>query len=194
MGAGLSTSLSGLLAQENGRSKALTIGGLLLFTGYVVKRQLTASASASDGPITAREVQIVQDSWKAVKKVGGESGHAVIKDIFYQHLLKDPNVKQLFRNSDMKLQATKLWQTLHVAVDGLSNLGPLVPVLQDLGKAHVKYGVQVKHFDAVGASLLYTLATGLGPAFTPELKVAWTKVYGVVATTMIAAGKEARMK
>ena len=41
--------------------------------------------------------------------------------------LKDPNVKQLFRNSDMKLQATKLWQTLHVAVDGLSNLGPLVP-------------------------------------------------------------------
>ena len=26
----------------------------------------------------------------------------------------------------MKLQATKLWQTLHVAVDGLTNLGPLV--------------------------------------------------------------------
>jgi len=143
---------------------------------------------------SAHEVEIVQESWKAVKEVGGETGHAVTLDIFYKHLHQDEVIKELFKDSDMKLQATKLWRVLTQAVDGLTDLGALVPVLQSLGKMHVKYGVKVEHFDAVGASLLHTLETGLGPAFTEELKVAWTKVYGVVAKTMIDAGKEDGMQ
>ncbi len=39
--------------------------------------------------------------------------------------------------------------------------------------------------------LLDTLAAGLGDAFTPDAKAAWTHAYGAVAGTMIAAMAEA---
>ena len=41
-----------------------------------------------------------------------------------------------------------------------------------------------QHYDTVGAALLWTLEQGLGEAFTPDVKSAWTTVYGVLATTM----------
>lgn len=37
------------------------------------------------------------------------------------------------------------------------------------------------HYDTVGGALLQTLGQGLGPAFTPEVKAAWTSVYGMMA-------------
>jgi hemoglobin-like flavoprotein len=39
----------------------------------------------------------------------------------------------------------------------------------------------------VGAALLATLAVGLGATFTPEVKAAWTAVYGTLSTAMIQA-------
>ena len=48
-----------------------------------------------------------------------------------------------------------------------------------------------KHYDTVGAALLWTLEKGLGTAFTPEVKEAWVTVYALLATTMKnAAAKE----
>lgn len=45
-------------------------------------------------------------------------------------------------------------------------------------------------FQPVGAALLGTLDMGLGEKFTPEVKEAWTVVYGIVADTMKAGLKE----
>jgi hemoglobin-like flavoprotein len=61
----------------------------------------------------------------------------------------------------------------------------LLPAVRALGKRHVGYGVIDEHYQLVGAALLWTLETGLGAAFTPEVKDAWTAVYTVLATTMI---------
>ena len=66
----------------------------------------------------------------------------------------------------------------------LRELEALVPVLAALGERHVGYGILEPHYDVVGKALLMTLEQGLGDAFTPEVKEAWTLVYGVVATTM----------
>eukprot|EP01052_Picozoa_sp_SAG31_P053898 SAG31_NODE_14051_length_830_cov_0.772914_2_plen_82_part_00 len=71
------------------------------------------------------------------------------------------------------------------AVGMLRKLDELVPVLTDLGKRHVKYGVLAAHYDVVGQAVLKTLEMGLGDAFTPEVKAAWTEVYGIVSSTMI---------
>jgi nitric oxide dioxygenase len=51
--------------------------------------------------------------------------------------------------------------------------------------------VRDEHYDTVGAALLWTLEKGLGPAFTPETKEAWTAVYGLLASTMQGAAKKA---
>jgi hemoglobin-like flavoprotein len=37
--------------------------------------------------------------------------------------------------------------------------------------------------------LLWTLEQGLGDALTPDVKAAWTSVYGVLAATMKDAAK-----
>jgi hypothetical protein len=45
--------------------------------------------------------------------------------------------------------------------------------LENLGKQHVAYRVEKKHYYTVGLALLVTLETCLGDDFTPEIKDAW---------------------
>ena len=77
---------------------------------------------------------------------------------------------------DMTEQRRKLMQMLTAAVKGLPRLDRLVPVVEDLGRRHVGYGVRDEHYDTVGAALIWTLEKGLGSAFTPDVKDAWTTV------------------
>ena len=42
----------------------------------------------------------------------------------------------------------------------------------------------------MGEALLWTLERGLGEGFTPEMRSAWAKVYGVLAATMQAGATE----
>ncbi len=56
--------------------------------------------------------------------------------------------------------------------------------MQELGKRHVGYGVTTKHYEPVGAALLWTLEQGLGADFTPPLKEAWTETYVTLAGVM----------
>jgi hemoglobin-like flavoprotein len=59
-----------------------------------------------------------------------------------------------------------------------------------LGHRHVGYGVTDDQYELVGAALLYTLEQGLGPAFTPEVRDAWSEAYLILATVMRrAAGR-----
>jgi nitric oxide dioxygenase len=81
-------------------------------------------------------------------------------------------------------QIQKLMATLNVAVNGLKRLDTIVPVVQELGRRHVGYGVKDEYYDTVGAALLWTLEQGLGPDFTPDCKAAWAACYGLVSTTM----------
>ena len=46
------------------------------------------------------------------------------------------------------------------------------------------YGVTERHYETVGAALLWTLEQGLGSVFTAEVREAWTVVYQLLAATM----------
>ncbi len=59
-----------------------------------------------------------------------------------------------------------------------------LPAVRALGKRHIGYGVTSEHYESVGAALLWTLQTGVGAAFTPDVQEAWTAVYHVLAATM----------
>jgi hemoglobin-like flavoprotein len=110
--------------------------------------------------------------------------------LFYRRLFElDPSLQRMFKG-DMTEQRRKLMQMLTAAVKGLDRLDQLVPVVEDLGRRHVGYGVADAHYDTVGAALLWTLEKGLGNAFTPEVKDAWIAVYGLLAGTMKNAAKE----
>jgi hemoglobin-like flavoprotein len=133
------------------------------------------------------EMQIitdVQSSWKSVEAIGPQAAA-----LFYQNLFAaDPSLRPLFKG-DMEEQGKKLIQMIGAAVNKLHDIDTLVPILQNLGKRHGSYGVQDAHYQIVGDALLLTLEQGLGSAFTPQVKHAWTEVYGVMANVMIAASK-----
>jgi hemoglobin-like flavoprotein len=76
------------------------------------------------------------------------------------------------------------------ALQLLDRPAALLPVLRSLGARHAGYQVRPQHYDTVGAALLLTLEQGLGSAFTPEARAAWTELYGVIARTMIEGARE----
>jgi hypothetical protein len=72
--------------------------------------------------------------------------------------------------SDLAEQKKKLMQMLATAVTNLHQVEKIIPAVEDLGRRHVAYGVTDKHYEPVGAALLWTLEQGLGPDFTPPVK------------------------
>ena len=73
------------------------------------------------------------------------------------------------------------------AVSSLDNPAVLLPAVKQLGTKHRTYGVQPRHYAVVGEALLWTLNKGLGDAFTPDIRTAWTTVYGLLSDTMQTA-------
>jgi hemoglobin-like flavoprotein len=136
--------------------------------------------------VTATQKKLVQDSFDSIAPIADDAAA-----LFYRRLFElDPSLRTMFRG-DMAEQRRKLMNMIGAAVRGLDRLEQLVPVVQDLGRKHVGYGVEDRHYDTVGAALLWTLEKGLGSAFTPEVKEAWAAVYGLLASTMQNAAREA---
>ena len=134
-------------------------------------------------------VHLVQNSWKKVIPIADQA-----MEIFYAKLFAiNPSTRAMFPAAahGMAQQRNKLRDMLVVAVNGLSNPTALLPALKQLGARHVAYGVEAPHYADVGAALLGTLEAGLGDDFTPEVRAAWTEVYGVLSGTMLAGAQEA---
>ena len=111
--------------------------------------------------------------------------------LFYQRLFDlDPSVRPMFKG-DLGEQGMMLMQALALAVKWLDRPESLRPVLRNLGRRHVKYGVTDAHYDTVGAALIWTLEKGLGERFTADVREAWVAVYDLIATTMKSAANEA---
>src|SRR5215510_3392698 len=138
--------------------------------------------------LTLTQKELVQETFATIAPIADDAAA-----LFYRRLFEiDPSLQRMFRG-DMAEQRKKLMQMLTAAVKGLDRLEQLVPVVQDLGRRHAKYGVADEHYDTVASALLWTLEQGLGEAFTEELKGAWVTVYTLLATTMKNAANEARV-
>lgn len=129
--------------------------------------------------MSPQQITLVQQSFTQVVPIA-ETAAA----LFYERLFAlDPSVKALFKG-DMKQQGRMLMQAIGLAVKGLQQPESILPTIQALGKRHKHYGVQTEHYATVGAALLWTLEQGLGEAFTPEVKDAWTAAYMLLASAM----------
>ncbi len=137
--------------------------------------------------MSPEKIALVKVSWKSVAPIS-----ATAADLFYGRLFElEPSLRSIFPQ-EMKEQKIKLMQTIAYCVNGLDNLEEIVPSVQALGIRHNKYDVKPEHYPMVGAALLWTLEQGLGPAFTPETKEAWTEVYTILSSTMIEAAEKAK--
>jgi hemoglobin-like flavoprotein len=130
--------------------------------------------------MTPEQVKLVQQSFAQVVPIADKAA-----EIFYDRLFElAPAVRPLFRG-DMAEQRRKLVATLAVVVGGLSDLPSVLPAASALAKRHVDYGARPEHYPVVGEALLWTLARGLGPQFTPDVAGAWTAAYTTLSGYMI---------
>jgi hemoglobin-like flavoprotein len=141
-----------------------------------------ATEADEGAPISRSDIDLVQHSFMRIEPLS-----MVVGRTFYERLFEtNPELKTLFKG-DMESQGEQLMDMIGAAVAGLDDLDKLVPVVQQLGARHRKYGVQVAHYGAVAEALIWTLEQGLADAFTPDIRAAWVNVYGVLAETMITA-------
>jgi NAD(P)H-flavin reductase len=109
---------------------------------------------------------------------------------FYSHLfLSHPETRALFPVS-MAHQRDRLFQALGDVVARVDDLDALVPLLQQLGRDHRKFGTVAAHYPAVGASLLAALRH-FDEDWNESLERDWTAAYELVAQVMVEAADEA---
>lgn len=129
------------------------------------------------------DVALVQSTFEMLAPRGEE-----LVETFYSLLLeRHPAVAPLFEGVDMKQQRAKLLSAIATVVATLRDLETVVPHLQELGRRHVGYGAEPAHYDAVGSTLLDSIAQIAGDDWTPEVEAAWSGAYDVAASVMIEA-------
>jgi len=110
--------------------------------------------------------------------------------VFYRRLFEmDPELRPLFKG-DIKEQSKKLMDMLGVLIAMLESPLGLELELKAMGGRHAGYGVKNQHYATVGRALLDMLAETLERRFTPEVRAAWTTLYGTVETMMKAGARE----
>jgi hemoglobin-like flavoprotein len=124
--------------------------------------------------------RLVRESWARFEPIAVQSAR-----FFYDKLFElDPEASRMFAKTDMEAQGRKVMQMLAEIVRNLGHPEELVPEVADLARRHVHYGVRDSQYDSLGTALLWTLERGLGPAYTPEVRDAWTEAYLLLSTVM----------
>lgn len=138
--------------------------------------------------MTPTQITAVETSFRLVAPIAEPAAA-----IFYERLFAlDPTLRPLFAGTDIGEQGRKLMQAIGFVVAHLRRPESLMPAVAALGARHGSYGVQPAHYDTVGQALLETLAEGLGPHFTAEVRDGWATAYGLLARTMIDATETPR--
>ena len=125
----------------------------------------------------------IEQSWAIAATAADELARC-----FYARLFEiDSDAARLFAATDMDVQRTKFVAMLGTIVGAIDEPRALVHGLAALGRRHVAYGATEQHYASVGEALLAALGTTLGPAFTPDVRVAWSEAYALVAAVMLRA-------
>src|SRR5512139_1424773 len=131
----------------------------------------------------------LKSTWHAVTLHGDD-----VALYFYSHLfVTHPELRDMFPLA-MDAQRDRLVGALGRVVSNVDELGEVLPYVEQLGRDHRRFAVIAEHYDAVGASLLWTLKHFLGEEWTADVARDWADAYGVVAATMVAAAEESEDK
>lgn len=135
--------------------------------------------------MTPQQIAMIQATWTRVIPVADRAA-----ELFYDRLFElEPSVRPLFKG-DKGEQGRKLIRTIGVVVNSLSRLDEILPAVEALGRRHVAYGVEARHYEIVGTALIWTLEQTLGDAFTPATRDAWNVTYSALANIMKMAAYE----
>jgi hemoglobin-like flavoprotein len=126
--------------------------------------------------MTDEDVWLVQQSWEKIEFV-----KEVAADLFFSRLFElDPPLRSVFPRERQQ----KFGQFVGATVRGLDRLDALRPVVRELGIRHPVFGDDDLHHANLASALLWALEKSLRREFTPQVKSAWIKTYGVLSQMM----------
>ncbi|MBC7810754.1 MAG: hemin receptor [Burkholderiales bacterium] len=133
--------------------------------------------------ITDKQRQLVTLSFARLVPISNEAAA-----IFYNRLWDiAPETRSLFHTTDMTQQGMKIMQTLGIAVRALHDLDTVSPMLHDLGKRHMSYGVTRDQYELVKSALLWMIEQCLKKDFTPDTRAAWIAAYDLITGIVTSA-------
>ncbi len=136
--------------------------------------------------MSPQQKYLIRKSFAALEPHGSIPGL-----VFYRRLFAlDPGLRGMFKG-DIEVQSEKLLEMLGGLISHLERTTLLEAELRLMGQRHAGYGVKDEHYGRVGQALLEMLAETLRGDFTPEVREAWTVLYGAVAEAMQAGAAEA---
>jgi len=132
--------------------------------------------------MTSDQIALVQATYDKIAPI-----HVTAGALFYRRLFElNPELRPLF-HTDMIAQSRKLMDMIELVVEHLSEFESLLPRLQELAQAHVRYGARDEHYDTVGTALVWAIRQGLEDQFTPADEAAWLAAYTMLADAMKAS-------
>ena len=142
-------------------------------------------AQPEESPVMkSSQIAIVQSTFDRILPISD-----VAAQIFYDRLFQlDPSLRRLF-HGDLRMQGKKLMDAISIIVGNLNRPDRIIPGIRALGRRHIAYGVHEEHYTTFREALLWTLEHGLGDAFTPDARYAWSALYDLLADTMKDAAR-----
>jgi hemoglobin-like flavoprotein len=137
--------------------------------------------------LSTRQKRLVRDSFESVQAFGNS-----VVVLFYGRLFElAPETRALFK-IDIREQANKLVETLRTTIDALDKFDELLPVLLELGRKHVEYGVQAYQYEKLRSALLWALGQALGLEFDAETRAAWDQLLSSISAVMLDGAAQAQ--
>eukprot|EP00755_Sulcionema_specki_P035206 Sspe_Gene.21486::Locus_8074_Transcript_1_1_Confidence_1.000_Length_3770::g.21486::m.21486 len=134
--------------------------------------------------ISQRHKDLALESWSRLPSVGS------LGQIFYRTLFSNhPEVKPLFNETMMEVQANHFVSVMASVVQALHNPEGFQAQLEEIASRHISYGVEPEHYDMVKPAIMEAIRS-LGRGTTEEHVAAWEVVFKVMGSIL----KEAHNK
>jgi hemoglobin-like flavoprotein len=132
--------------------------------------------------MTPEQLALVRSSYASL----GPSPTPMAEEFYRRLFAIDPSTRALFSYGP-EVMAVKFVAELDAIVDAISRYDDFRARVADLGARHAAYGVQTRHYEAVGEALVGALAAHLADAWDARLEAAWRRAYNLVAEVMMSA-------
>ncbi len=102
----------------------------------------------------------------------------------YTALFRDgAHLRSLFPDS-LATQRDRFAWSMRQLIDGLDQPETIVPIFEELGRAHRTLGVRASHYQPFGTALMEALRIRAGAGWRPEYDGAWSRAYHFLAAVM----------
>ncbi|XP_054462934.1 cytoglobin-1-like [Anoplopoma fimbria] len=151
-------------------------------------------------PLTDKERLMIQDSWAKVYENCDDVGVAILVRLFVNF----PSSKQFFSqfkhieepeelesSVQLRKHARRVMSALNTLVESLDNPDKMASVLKLVGKAHAqRHKVDPVYFKILSGVILEVLGEEFPAVVTPEVGVAWTKLFATIYSGIKAVYEE----